>query len=97
MTSEQHARPTLADLEQKLFDASSRVNELQMRRQRLAAAANTGDSKARDQLDAANTAATSANAEVENLRAEIRRVKRGFFADVSDELRAAATDFRNAS
>lgn len=70
------ARRTLADLEGKLVEATSRATALQTERRRIAFAANTGDGKARKELDKLNAATATADLEIENIKAAIDEAKR---------------------
>jgi hypothetical protein len=70
------ARQTLAQLEQKLSDASSRAIDLQTERQRISFDANTGDAAARKRLDKANAETAIIDLETENLRNAIEEARR---------------------
>jgi hypothetical protein len=75
MNSEE-ARVIVAQLEQKLSDASAKAVELQTERQRISFDAATGDAAARKALDKANAATTTVGLDIENLRSAIEEAKR---------------------
>ena len=69
-------KQTLARLEARLVEATDRATELQTERRRIAFAANTGDAKARKELDKFNAELSTADLEIANVRSAIEEAKR---------------------
>jgi DNA repair exonuclease SbcCD ATPase subunit len=76
LTSTEQARATVAQLEEKLADASARAVELQTERRKLSFDANTGDDSARKRLDKLNAQSATIDLEIENMRSAIEEARR---------------------
>jgi hypothetical protein len=90
-------KETLSRLEARLVEVTTRATALQTERRRLSFEANTGNTAARKQLDAANAASATADLEIENCKSAIEESRhRVLSAEREAQLERQAVDAAQA-